>query len=278
MPPTHSPFLPEDYTLGPQDVIIGRGNRCKNNPGNIRFKAIIQATLTSYSNALTKLQKSVLITDVLTQIRGNDGVGFVKRDSATGRYTIVEEAASRIAIAQSFRDALSGIYKSSKKHKQVKRIERLNSKNDSETTEAVPPSTFEDTFDPIPLQKLTDEPDSCRGFSEFIPVQKLTDEPDSCRDSSESSSGISMMLLRGILHEASTAVNPNHDLGASFTSLSTGAIFSSPPNNEHGNDIFSKLYSVFGSELGGINSEDPFEPTPLADDSPNVPALHLYKL
>lgn len=257
--PTRSPFLPEEYIIGPQDAIIGRGKRCLNNPGNIRFKAIIQATLTSYSNTQTKLQKSAIIMNVLSQIRGTEGVGFVKRDSATGRYTKVEEAASRIAIAQSFRDALSGTYKSSKKHKQVRRIERLNSKNDSETTETVDCSIFEDTLDPIPLQKLIDEPDSCRGFS-------------------KSSSGLSMMHLRGLLHEATTATAPSseHELGASFASLSTDTLFPPVPAHEQGKDLFSNFYSIFGSELGGINSEDPFEPRPLADDGPIFSPLHLY--
>ena len=119
--------LPENYTVGPNDVIIGRGKKCTQNPGNKRFRSIIQATLDAYSNALTKVQKSEIIMHILSLVRADNGVGFVKQDAATGRFTQVEEAASRIAIAQAFRDALSGLYKSSKKHKQTRRLQRKES-------------------------------------------------------------------------------------------------------------------------------------------------------
>lgn len=247
MTPSRSPFLPEDYKVGPHDVIIGRGRRCQNNPGNIRFKAIIQATLSSYSNTQTKLQKSAIIMDVLSQVRGEDGVGFVKQDSATGLYTKVEDAASRIAIAQSFRDGLSGTYKSSKKHKQVRRIERMKGKQCVETIDAVSRSIFDDCDDPIPPEKSIEKNYSCQ------------------QGSRTATSGISMLQLRGIIQEATTGVDTTHRqaLKQSFTSLKPGNIFSSAPQSEHDQSCFSALFSAFASTLDAINNEDPFEPTPL---------------
>ena len=233
---TRCTFLPEDYTVGPQDVIIGRGKRCLNNAGNIRFKAIIQTTLQSYSDAETKLKKSSIIMQVLNQIRGTDGAGFVKRDSATGRYTQVEEASSRIAIAQAFRDALHGTYKSSKKYKQVRRLERRAE------PEPVSRSIFDESLDPVPISKLV-EPTAC-------------DSMGFCR----SASGFSMMQLRGILNEATSAV-ATKELEAS--TLNTGSAF--PQSNP--DDVFVNLYTAFGTQLGAINTEDPFEPRPIADDN-----------
>lgn len=242
-----SPFLPEDYIVGPQHVIIGRGKRCKNNPGNQRFKAIIQQTLQIYSTAATKLTKSATIMQVLNFVRDEDGIGFVKRDAATGRYTRVEEASSRIAIAQAFRDALDGIYKSSKKNKQTRRLKRLNS--NEEAPEAVSRSMFEESFEPLPLT--------------FHRLQaSRTTESSSCVGLARSSSEFSMMQLRSILNEATSA-------GATTAVATRPNITASPQV-----DVFSNLYTAFGSQIGDINTEDPFEPRPIADNC-NTSSIHL---
>ena len=288
MPPRDTPFLPEGYMVGPTHVIIGRGKRCLDNPGNIRFKAIIQGAASVYSGALTKLQKSAIITEVLGQVRGADGIGFVKRDSATGLYTKVDESASRIAIAQSFRDALSGTYKSSKKHKQVRRIEKMKSVESSESTDALTRAIFDDFFEHVPPRRLVEETASHQPASSEISMMNLRDvllqeatavpditqgqnlgsnptslKPDEPANHSESSM---MMNLQDVLLQEATAVpdiTQGQNLGSNPTSLKPDILFSTGPRSEADQSCFSTLYSVFGSKIDAINNEDPFEPTPL---------------
>lgn len=222
-----SNYLSEDYTVGPHDVIIGRGKKCVLNPGNQRFKAIIQTTLKSYSDAESKVKKSEIIMEVLTQVRGDGGVGFVKQNSSTGRYTLVEEASCRISIAQAFRDALHETYKSSKKHKQMRRIERKRSGGLYLEVEKVDRSIFNEVLLP--------ESTTCYQSSAERPM-KLA----------RSSSGMAMSQLHQILSEATTLASGENDQCQTT-------------------DIFSSLYMAFGVNVN--TSVDPFEPTPLADDS-----------
>lgn len=79
--------LPPDYTLGNKDVFCGRGCRCFNHIGNQRFRAIVESQLDRYSKAKTKMDKTVVICEVVNFVRANspDG-GFVKKDPLTGRF------------------------------------------------------------------------------------------------------------------------------------------------------------------------------------------------
>ena len=108
-------------------VIIGRGKLVQHHPANIRYRAIIQARLSSYSNAKTKGLKSSILRMVLNDVRSNsaNNLGFVKRDTETGRWFAVNDDTARINIAQAFRDGLHSDYKSSKKHKAQKRNDEL---------------------------------------------------------------------------------------------------------------------------------------------------------
>jgi hypothetical protein len=76
--------LPIGYLLGDNDVYCGRGTLCFYHPGNQRFRKIVSNNLPRYMNATTKTAKSVIIYEIIDYIR--DGGGFVKKDSATGRY------------------------------------------------------------------------------------------------------------------------------------------------------------------------------------------------
>lgn len=113
--------------LGNDVVIIGRGKLVQHHPANIRYRAIIQSQLHAYSNAETKGLKSSILRRILNDVRNNsaNNLGFVKRDTATGRWCVVHDDSARINIAQAFRDGLHSEYKSSKKHKQQKRNEEL---------------------------------------------------------------------------------------------------------------------------------------------------------
>lgn len=120
-------MMPEDFVPGPYEVLIGRGRRCTSHWGNQRFRKMVLDELPAYT-AVTdcKRSKSVIIGRILGNIQQHSpNAGFVKKDVGTGRWLSLTAAASRVAIAQAFRDALADTYRSSKHSKQVKRkIER----------------------------------------------------------------------------------------------------------------------------------------------------------
>ena len=120
-------MMPQNFEPGPYEVLIGRGRTCTNHWGNQRFRGMVRDELAAYT-AVTdcKRSKSVIIGRILGDIQKHSPhAGFVKKDADTGRWLSLTAAASRVAIAQAFRDALANTYRSSKHSKQVKRrVER----------------------------------------------------------------------------------------------------------------------------------------------------------
>lgn len=292
------PLLPETYNVGPNDVIIGRGKKCTMNPGNLRFREIIKNTLDNYQNAETKVKKSDIIMQVLTQLRADNGVGFVKIDAGSGRFIQVEEASCRIAIAQAFRDALSGTYKSSKKHKQQRRLERKR----VSATNLLAARYLEEQ------KQLQQEPVSRSIFDETASAPMPTLPKNSAR---AVNAGLSMFQLRDILQQASSVANTNgfEDSDASLAVAAfqntVGGPFSRRPSGFGNNlnagarrpsgfqnfggapfqrrlsglgaapfpasvrpavtnsDIFASLLSTLAASQQQITQADPFEPTPM---------------
>ncbi|CAB9504375.1 Nitrilase family, member 2 [Seminavis robusta] len=280
-------MLPENYQLGPNDVIIGRGKKVTQNPGNQRFRLIIQTTLESYSNAETKVKKSEIIMEVLSQVREGNGAGFVKHHAGSGCYLQVEEASCRIAIAQAFRDALSGTYKSSKKHKQIRRLERKRA-SETEQSMALASMQLQELFNHEPQQ----EPAS-------LPTLETQAAALSLRNKPEARNAVPVFQLRGILQEASNvpplAMNPEPlqfnlapptiarrptlnltdteplPLNVSFGSTMRAA----PTLNFAANDLFSSLCRSLGVNQPS-SFPDPFEPTPLSNQQASIPSYSHY--
>ena len=125
----HELALPVDFLPCPNTVIVGRGKKVAQHPGNVRFRAYVKAELDEYKEATTKAHKSSIILRVLTQVRDKSHYAFVKQDLTTGRWCRVEETSQRITTAQAFRDALKDNYKSSRFHKKVKREEEKEAKS-----------------------------------------------------------------------------------------------------------------------------------------------------
>ena len=117
--------LPKDYSPGYFTVIVGRGKKGLLHKGNARLNRLVVDRLRDYDKSADKLEKSILLRRIVRQIRGdnNDGVGFVRYDKKTDRWQELTETTSRVAVAQSFRDAVGESYKSSKKVKQIKHLE-----------------------------------------------------------------------------------------------------------------------------------------------------------
>jgi hypothetical protein len=79
--------LSEDFQLGDNDVVCGRGRKCFYHIGNQRFRDIVIDMLEKYSESSSKLDKSYIICDVVNMVRKSSPLGgFVKKDVHTGRY------------------------------------------------------------------------------------------------------------------------------------------------------------------------------------------------
>jgi len=128
----HELMLPLDFQPCPRTVIVGRGKKVAQHPGNVRFRELVAQELEEYQAATTKAHKSTIILRVLTQVREHSQWAFVKQNLTTGRWYRVEETSQRITTAQAFRDALKDNYKSSRAFKKLKREEEKVQKTGGE--------------------------------------------------------------------------------------------------------------------------------------------------
>jgi len=112
--------LPNDYIPGEYDVICAKGKAAKSSSGNIFYNKLIQHALPVYKKASTKFEKSMIVSEIVDEIRsrsstGTGGGGFIRRRSG-----IFYEAGNHFArekVGQSLRDSLSNMYRSSAKAK-----------------------------------------------------------------------------------------------------------------------------------------------------------------
>lgn len=138
-------MMPQDFEPGPYEVLIGRGRRCTMHWGNQRFRSMIHDELEGYAAADCKRHKSSIIGRVLGDIKKHSPhAGFVKKDVSSGRWLSLTDAASRVTIAQAFRDALEDSYRSSKHSKQIKRRIEKKSHHSEESTLPPLPTPAED--------------------------------------------------------------------------------------------------------------------------------------
>mmetsp|Transcript_4231 Transcript_4231/g.4748 ORF Transcript_4231/g.4748 Transcript_4231/m.4748 type:complete len:231 (+) Transcript_4231:88-780(+) len=114
--------LPNDYIPGEYDVICAKGKAAKSSSGNIFYNKLIQRALPVYKDASTKFEKSMIVSEIVDEIRSRSstgtsgaGGGFIRRRSG-----IFYEAGNHFArekVGQSLRDSLSNMYRSSAKAK-----------------------------------------------------------------------------------------------------------------------------------------------------------------
>lgn len=100
---------------GPFDVICARGKQAYNHQGNRYFRQIIHNATEKYSKVESKLQRSMIVTDIVDAIRVK-GNGFLRKTSK-GEWVECTDIMCREKVGQHFRNALGNRYKSSTKSK-----------------------------------------------------------------------------------------------------------------------------------------------------------------
>ena len=128
-------MLRANYSLSEHDVICGRGKVCHNHPGNQKLRELVASSLKMYSQAASKVDKSIIVSNIVDVIRRDspDG-GFVKHDPS-GRYWFkVGDRLAREKVGQTLRDALSTQYRSSTSAKNMRKKHRAQSSKKEEDT------------------------------------------------------------------------------------------------------------------------------------------------
>lgn len=239
--------LPIQFSPGDDVVIIGRGKKVQQHPANRRFRALIQAQLEAYSNAATKGLKSNILWRVLHEVRSysQSRLGFVKRDSDTGRWYAIDDASAKINISQAFRDGLHSDYKSSKKRKQIKR--KVDMGEPVEEEGKLERNIFEalTRFDTI-------ERSSPPTKRVCVATNERVMPPLAASDHTLDRIGSTMDRLRNFLVNPSSNVSEGNQLSMNLK-----------PKRNDSWDTFAGLYKKFGSQ----SSEDPFEPKPILAQS-----------
>jgi hypothetical protein len=225
-------------------VIIGRGKRVRHHPANVRLRALIESQLEAYSNAATKGLKSNILWKVLHEVRSYSPsrLGFVKRESDTGRWYAIDDASAKVNISQAFRDGLANFYKSSKTRKQRKRKKSLD-------------------------EECATEGESQPSNRVRVSLNKQIAEVSEPADHTIVRLGANMDRLRQFLHGPTTTAleaEPNE------RNLNLKA-----HPETHSWDTFSKLFTNFGRSTN--MSGDPFEPKPIALHVPSSAAVTITK-
>jgi hypothetical protein len=96
--------LPEDYTPGVHDVVVGKGKKYFNHSGNEMLRTLAASMIDDYNKSCTKLDKSVIISHVVDRVRAS-GI-FVKFHLASGRWLVAEDLLCREKTSAVFREAL----------------------------------------------------------------------------------------------------------------------------------------------------------------------------
>ncbi|CAB9496449.1 Nitrilase family, member 2 [Seminavis robusta] len=129
--------LPDNFTPGDYDVVIGKGKKYFFHKGNAMLRNIAASMLEEYSRSKTKLDKSLIISDVAEHVRAQGS--FVKRDNASDKWVLAEDLLCREKISAVFRDAMHQRCRSSTPSTSGKRALRRAEEQQSRA------------FDPLPM-------------------------------------------------------------------------------------------------------------------------------
>ena len=110
-------------SLGPYDVIIGRGRKFENNIGNARFRVTMNLNLRRYLDAPTRQDKTIVILSVYHLLRDDIGARFVK-STGNGQYQDCDEQEARNKVAHALRDLAARHTKQSSGNSKLSRKQR----------------------------------------------------------------------------------------------------------------------------------------------------------
>lgn len=161
--------MPEEFEPAAMDIICGRGCQYSTRPGNKIFANIVQSHLQEYQEARTRIDKTMVVAQVLERVL-ETGARFLKKDKSTQRWMEMNREQSHSKCGHAIRDTIRLQEKSGKitsststtplrhsaeahKTPMTEKIfsqKRVRSYNDIFVAHA-PKSLIHDTFAPIPI-------------------------------------------------------------------------------------------------------------------------------
>lgn len=177
---TIAPTLPVDFTPGEHDVVIGKGKKFYFHAGNQWLRTVVAGRIEQYSQAVTKADKSSIISSVVDFVRTNGQ--FVKIDSS-GTWIFAEPLLCREKCSQTFRDNLAQTYRSSNVAKRNKRRQEQQEKTNFAIANMVlyppQPKRVRTSYDSYSPPTPTNAP-SCSSFVNNMEPLQVPSSPNSC--------------------------------------------------------------------------------------------------
>lgn len=102
------------------DVVCARGRTYWDHHGNQTYRELIAGATQRYAQSTSKLEKSMIVTEIIEQIHDRNGM-FIKKQRKGGDWIEVDEEQIREKVSQSLRDGLSGLYRSATQAKKQRR-------------------------------------------------------------------------------------------------------------------------------------------------------------
>lgn len=96
-------YLPQDYNPSSTDVLCGRGTQYFHHSGNVHFRQVISAYLPRYEASSTKLQKSILVVELISALQSN----FIRFDYSANLWFVLDDVATRQKIGQTIREIIN---------------------------------------------------------------------------------------------------------------------------------------------------------------------------
>jgi hypothetical protein len=119
-PSSLTEMLPQGFKPSPYSVLIGRGKRHGNVPGNKKLRDMATKILPEYANARSKSEKTKLVSMLINQVICKCPIGsFITSDA--GRWWEVNDKLVREKVGYVLRDLLFDQYRSSSASKMAKR-------------------------------------------------------------------------------------------------------------------------------------------------------------
>lgn len=262
----NSRFLPEDFEPTEKEVILGRGKQIASHPGNKQYKEIVLSHIKEYSAAQTKALKSSILSHIVNKIRSNSAyqAGFVKQDGTTGRWTIAEDSAARIATAQIFRDALHDNYKSSKAFKQQRRQDRKGlAKKQKELREA---GKGQQSLVYQHQGGMMFQQRNQAAYPAPIPSFAGVQQAPGVQDQLVGQLNSVLEQLKGDGSLSSIFSTPLPVKEEAFEFNTAAAAVPAVNDNHKESETVAILFDHFGSKLEDPTT-NPYEPTPISDDA-----------
>jgi hypothetical protein len=111
--------LGRNFNPGNNAVICGRGKACCESSGNLNLKRIVNSYTRSYATAMTKEQKSAIISRIISTVKETEGGLFVKH--VEGTWWEVDDGYAKEKVGYMLRDILHTRYRSSTRAKEARK-------------------------------------------------------------------------------------------------------------------------------------------------------------